>query len=91
MTSPWPLFDLRLRTARLELRTATDEDLMALVAVESEPRRADRRPFAPPPAVDRGLCQVVGVPLPVVQLVVGYGRPTTQPGGAAASDRPLEG
>lgn len=29
--SPWPLFNLRIRTARLTLRPATDEDLLALV------------------------------------------------------------
>lgn len=31
MGHPWPLFDLRLRTPRLELRLPTDEDLLALV------------------------------------------------------------
>ena len=33
MAHPWPLFDLRLRTPRLELRLPTDEDLLALAAV----------------------------------------------------------
>jgi RimJ/RimL family protein N-acetyltransferase len=33
MPHPWPLFDLRIRTPRLELRLPTDEDLLALVAV----------------------------------------------------------
>jgi RimJ/RimL family protein N-acetyltransferase len=33
MAHPWPLFDLRLRTPRMELRAATDEDLLALVRV----------------------------------------------------------
>jgi RimJ/RimL family protein N-acetyltransferase len=34
MTHPlWPLFDLRLRTARLALRPPTDEDLVSLCAV----------------------------------------------------------
>lgn len=33
MTHPWPLFDLRLRTPRLELRLPTDDDLLALVSV----------------------------------------------------------
>jgi RimJ/RimL family protein N-acetyltransferase len=28
---PWPLFDLRLRTPRLELRLPTDDDLLALL------------------------------------------------------------
>jgi RimJ/RimL family protein N-acetyltransferase len=30
---PWPLFDLRLRTPRLELRLPTDDDLVALMRV----------------------------------------------------------
>jgi RimJ/RimL family protein N-acetyltransferase len=30
---PWPLFDLRLRTPRLELRLPTDDDLLELVRV----------------------------------------------------------
>jgi RimJ/RimL family protein N-acetyltransferase len=30
---PWPLFDLRLRTPRLELRLADDDDLLALLEV----------------------------------------------------------
>jgi RimJ/RimL family protein N-acetyltransferase len=30
---PWPLFDLRLRTPRLELRLPTDDDLIALADV----------------------------------------------------------
>jgi RimJ/RimL family protein N-acetyltransferase len=33
---PWPLFDLRLRTPRLELRLPTDEDLLALLRVARE-------------------------------------------------------
>ena len=33
MSSPWPLFDLRLRTPRLELRSPTDEDAFALLEV----------------------------------------------------------
>ncbi len=33
MTAPWPLFDLRIGTAHLELRAPTDEDLMGLVAL----------------------------------------------------------
>ena len=36
MGHPWPLFDLRLRTPRLELRMPTDEDLLALTAVARE-------------------------------------------------------
>jgi RimJ/RimL family protein N-acetyltransferase len=30
---PWPLFDLRLRTPRLELRLPTDDDLLELIRV----------------------------------------------------------
>ena len=30
---PWPLFDLRLRTPRLELRLPTDDDLLELVGI----------------------------------------------------------
>ena len=33
---PWPLFDLRLRTPRLELRLPTDDDLIALAGVGRE-------------------------------------------------------
>jgi RimJ/RimL family protein N-acetyltransferase len=33
---PWPLFDLRLRTPRLELRLPTDDDLLALMRVARE-------------------------------------------------------
>jgi RimJ/RimL family protein N-acetyltransferase len=33
MGHPWPLYDLRLRTPRLELRLPTDDDLLALAAV----------------------------------------------------------
>ncbi len=33
MTHPWPLFDLRVRTARLELRAPTDADLLELLDV----------------------------------------------------------
>jgi RimJ/RimL family protein N-acetyltransferase len=33
MTHPWPLFDLRIRTPRLELRLPTDDDLLALMHV----------------------------------------------------------
>ena len=37
MTHPyWPLFDLRIRTPRLEIRLPTDEELVALVAVADE-------------------------------------------------------
>lgn len=33
MTHPWPLFDLRVLTAQLELRPPSDEDLLALLDV----------------------------------------------------------
>ena len=33
MPHPWPLFDLRLRTPRLELRVPTDDDLLTLAEV----------------------------------------------------------
>jgi hypothetical protein len=33
MSGPWPLFALRLRSARLELRSPTDPDLFALLEV----------------------------------------------------------
>ena len=33
MAHPWPLFDLRLRTPRLELRLPTDDDLVQLMAL----------------------------------------------------------
>ena len=33
MAHPWPLFDLRLRTPRLELRLPTDDDLLGLMEV----------------------------------------------------------
>jgi len=33
---PWPLFDLRIRTPRLELRVPTDDDLLALARVGRE-------------------------------------------------------
>src|SRR5690242_15367535 len=36
VSHPFPLFDLRLRTARLELRLPTDDDLLQLLAVARE-------------------------------------------------------
>ncbi len=33
MPHPWPLFDLRIRTPRLELRAPTDEDIVVLLEV----------------------------------------------------------
>jgi RimJ/RimL family protein N-acetyltransferase len=45
LTSHWPLFDLRIRTERLELRLPTDDDLMALV---DEVRRGVHDPTTMP-------------------------------------------
>jgi RimJ/RimL family protein N-acetyltransferase len=62
--SLWPLFDLRLRTPRLELRLPTDDELVDLVAVAKagiHPR--DEMPFGvpwtdlPSPAFERGFVQ----------------------------------
>jgi RimJ/RimL family protein N-acetyltransferase len=45
----WPLFDLRLRTANLELRLPNDDDLVALAAVaRAGIHPADEMPFAVP-------------------------------------------
>jgi RimJ/RimL family protein N-acetyltransferase len=45
----WPLFDLRVRTPRLELRYPSDRDLDALAAVLAEGiHDPDRMPFAHP-------------------------------------------
>jgi len=50
MTHPlWPLFDLRLRTPRLELRLPTDDDLVQLAAVaKAGIHPPDEMPFAVP-------------------------------------------
>jgi RimJ/RimL family protein N-acetyltransferase len=43
---PWPLMDLRLRTPRLELRSPSDDDIVALIAVAgSGIHAADVMPF----------------------------------------------
>lgn len=62
--SAWPLFGLRIRTARLELRLPTDDDLAALVAIAKDGiHPADEMPFAvpwstlPSPAFERGFVQ----------------------------------
>jgi RimJ/RimL family protein N-acetyltransferase len=52
---PWPLFDLRLRTPRLELRLATDDDLLALLqvaraGVHDRPRSPFLVPWDEPPS-----------------------------------------
>ena len=57
----WPLFDLRLRTARLELRLPTDDDIVALYrAAKDGIHDPDWQPFtvpwtdAPSPEFERG-------------------------------------
>jgi RimJ/RimL family protein N-acetyltransferase len=55
MGHPWPLFDLRLRTPRLELRLPTDDDLLALVrlarhGVHDLPRTPFIVPWDEPPS-----------------------------------------
>ena len=42
---PWPLFDLRLRTPRLELRLPTDDDLLELARVAREGVLDEGQPF----------------------------------------------
>jgi RimJ/RimL family protein N-acetyltransferase len=47
MPHPWPIFDLRIRTSRLELRAPTDEDLVALLDVaRAGVHDPERMPFA---------------------------------------------
>jgi RimJ/RimL family protein N-acetyltransferase len=60
----WPLFDLRLRTARLELRLPTDDDLTALAATaRAGIHPPEEMPFAvawtdlPSPAFERSFVQ----------------------------------
>lgn len=60
----WPLFDLRLRTPRLELRVPTDEDLCELARVAASGiHDASFMPFSQPwtdqasPRLERGLLQ----------------------------------
>ncbi len=49
MGHPWPLFDLRLRTPRLELRLPTDDDLLTLVrAARAGLHAPDETPFLVP-------------------------------------------
>ncbi len=65
MTHPWwPLFDLRIRTPRLELRLPTDEDLLGLVeAARVGIHGPDERPFFhpwemdPSPGMERNVLQ----------------------------------
>ena len=47
MSSAWPLFDLRLRTPRVVLRSPTDDDLFALLEVaRAGVHDPDQMPFA---------------------------------------------
>ncbi len=49
MAHPWPLFDLRLRTPRLELRLPTDDDLVELMALARRGlHEPDQTPFLVP-------------------------------------------
>jgi RimJ/RimL family protein N-acetyltransferase len=64
MPNAWPLFDLRLRTTRLVLRSPTDDDLFALLEVASAGvHDRDQMPFAiawtdlAPPAFERSFLQ----------------------------------
>lgn len=61
LESAWPLFGLRLRTERLELRLPTDDDLLELMdAAKAGIHAPDEMPFATPwstlpsPAFERG-------------------------------------
>lgn len=59
---PWPLFDLRVRTPRVELRPGTDEDLVALAHLAAEGvHDSSVMPFETPwtrgPNVERSLLQ----------------------------------
>jgi RimJ/RimL family protein N-acetyltransferase len=60
MAHPWPLFDLRIRTPRLELRMPTDDDLLELTALaRAGVHDRERSPFLvpwdepPSPAMER--------------------------------------
>jgi RimJ/RimL family protein N-acetyltransferase len=60
----WPLFGLRVRTPRLELRYPTDDDLFAVVALAAEGiHDPDTMPFYVPwtraesPELERGMLQ----------------------------------
>jgi RimJ/RimL family protein N-acetyltransferase len=63
MSAPyWPLFGLRIRTPRLELRYPTDDDLLAVVALAADGiHDADTMPFYVPwtraesPDLERGM------------------------------------
>jgi RimJ/RimL family protein N-acetyltransferase len=60
----WPLFDLRIRTPRVEIRLPTDKDLVALAHLAQRGvHNANSMPFlkawtdAPSPEMERGLLQ----------------------------------
>lgn len=64
LASAWPIFGLRLRTARLELRLPTDDELLALIDVaRAGIHPADEMPFQfpwstlPSPAFERNFLQ----------------------------------
>jgi RimJ/RimL family protein N-acetyltransferase len=49
LSQHWPLFDLRIRTPRLELRYPCDDDLAALIELVGRPvHPVDRMPFTSP-------------------------------------------
>lgn len=61
--SYWPLFDLRIRTPRLELRLPTDDDIAARIDAGRDVHDADVMPFSfpwttlPSPQYERGIAQ----------------------------------
>jgi RimJ/RimL family protein N-acetyltransferase len=64
MSHPWPLFDLRIRTQRLELRLPTEVELLELAAIAASGiHPPEEMPFAvawtdrPSPAFERGFFQ----------------------------------
>src|SRR4051812_24968167 len=64
MSHPWPLFDLRVRTPRVELRIPTDDELVTLASVAASGiHHPDWMPFkiawtdVPSPQLERNLLQ----------------------------------
>lgn len=59
----WPLFDLRVRTPRLELRVPTDDDIAAWIDAGRDVHDPDTMPFSypwttlPSPQYERGIAQ----------------------------------
>jgi RimJ/RimL family protein N-acetyltransferase len=59
----WPLFDLRIRTPRLELRLPTDDDIAAWIEAGRDVHDAGTMPFSypwttlPSPQYERGIAQ----------------------------------